>query len=99
MIAWVVDRREDADLQRAQRRFLAAAFQLADALVDQGEEIGHAIGHRRIRRVGVLVALPAHQRRVGAAKRLLGLGDDIAQHIHLLGDRRAAAEDNLGEFV
>ena len=37
MVARVVDRRHDLDLERAQVRLLRPAFQASDALVDKGE--------------------------------------------------------------
>jgi hypothetical protein len=48
VVARIVDRGDDAHLQRAQERLFAAAFQAADALVDQRQQIGHAVGDRRV---------------------------------------------------
>ena len=40
--------RFDARPQRPQDRLVVLAFQQADALVDQLDQIGHAVGHRRV---------------------------------------------------
>ena len=100
MVARVVDRRHDPHLERAQVRLFRPAFEPADALVDQGEQVGDAEGHRRVRRDRTLLAGAPHEpafRR--AAEGALGLRHQIAQDVHLLDHRLAAAEDDLGELV
>ncbi len=100
MVARVVDRRHDLDLERAQVRLLRPAFEPADALVDERQQVGDAEGHRCIGRHRALLARSAHQPALaGAAKGALGLGNEVAQDVHLLRHRRATAEDDLGEFL
>jgi len=99
VVARIVDRRDDAHLQRAQERFFGAAFEPADALVDESKQVGDAVWHRRIGSDRALFRLAAHQRAVAAAEGALGLRQDIAQHVELFRYRRAAAEDHFGEFL
>lgn len=99
VIARIVDRSDQAHLQRPQEGLFRAAFRAADALVDQRQQIGHAVGNRRVGGDRTLFRRAAHQRVVAAAEGTLGLRQDIAQHVELFGHRRAAAKHDLGKFL
>jgi hypothetical protein len=99
IVARVVDGREDAAFQRAQRGFFATPFQPADTLVDQGEKIGHAIGHRRIRRDRALIGRAAHGGTLGAAKCFFRFRNEVAKDIHFFRHRLAAAENHFRKFL
>ena len=81
-------------------RLLAAAFELADAFVDQGQQVSDPVGHRRIGCQRGLFRSPADQRRVGAAlEHPLGFRDQIAEYIDLFCNGGTAAEQDFGEFL
>ena len=75
-------------------RLLGAAFELADALIDERQKIRDAVGHGRVGGDRRTVRLPTHEARL-AAKRLFRFRDQVAQRIDFLMDAGAAPENHF----
>ena len=80
-------------------RFVAAALEPAEALVNHRQQVRDAIGHRRVRGDRAFLRLAPHQPGFAALEGLLRIGDDVAQDVEFFGHRRSPAEDHLGELL
>ncbi len=97
LVARVGDGGFDARPQRLQHRPVVLALQKAHALVDLLDQVGHAVGHRRVG--GQRVGAAAQEGAAGRiAVEVLRRRDQVAQHVDFLGHRLAAAEQHLGEL-
>ena len=97
-VARIADSRFDARPQRFQDRPVVLAFKQAHALVDLLDQIGHAVGNRRVG--GQRIAAAAQEGSAGGiAIEVLGRRDEVAQHVDLFGHGLAAAKQHFGEFL
>ncbi len=97
-IARIADGRQKAHLEGPQRRLFPAPVEPAHPLVDQSQQIGHAVGHRRVAGERALVDGAPCRARLAAAKGALGFRDEITQDIQLFRHRRAAAKHHFGKL-
>ncbi|MNY23616.1 hypothetical protein D3C86_1572890 [compost metagenome] len=100
MVARIVDRRDDPDLERAQMRLFVSPLEPADPLVDHRQQVGDAVGHRRVGGDRAFFRLAPYEAGFATAlEGFLGVGNDVAQDVELFGHGGAAAEDDLGKLL
>ena len=103
-VARVVAHRLDARDQPVIVHARRAVLELAHALVDQRDQVGQPIGHRRVDGVAGALRIDLLERQpIGRAAVLrvaaLGERDDLGEDLDLLVDARAAAEEDVDDLL